>query len=74
MTTYYLAQGLGAIGRQRTAYRGASLEWLEVPKDTGCEIAPRCLECPLEKCLLDYPQGLRSEVKRRFLAEQTSKG
>src|SRR5688572_23561845 len=26
-------------------------------RDRGCAIAPRCLECPLDVCLLDAPQS-----------------
>lgn len=31
------------------------LEW----RDSGCEVAPRCLECPLPRCRYDDPGGLR---------------
>ena len=26
-----------------------------LPKDTGCEVAPKCLECPLPQCRYDDP-------------------
>ncbi|MEW6034760.1 MAG: helix-turn-helix domain-containing protein [Chloroflexota bacterium] len=25
--------------------------------DRGCELAPACLECPFERCLLEEPRG-----------------
>lgn len=31
------------------------LDW----RDDGCEVAPRCLECPLPRCRFDEPGGLR---------------
>jgi hypothetical protein len=30
-----------------------------VPTDTGCEVAPLCLECPLPKCRYDMTQKER---------------
>lgn len=27
--------------------------------DTGCEVAPRCLECPLARCRYDEPAAVR---------------
>lgn len=27
-------------------------------RDTGCSLAPRCLECPLEVCRYDTPHGM----------------
>lgn len=27
-------------------------------RDTGCEVSPSCLACPLERCKYDEPQGL----------------
>ena len=26
--------------------------------DDGCEVAPRCVECPLERCRYEEPNGL----------------
>ena len=28
-------------------------------RDDGCEVAPHCLECPLERCRYEAPGGLR---------------
>ena len=43
-------------------------------RDTGCDIAPRCLECPLPQCRYDLPPKragalLREAKLRRLLAE-----
>jgi hypothetical protein len=55
-------------GRQRRAYRSVLPEMLEVPPDRGCaDISDRCLACPLDQCLWDYPRGERIKVKRQFL-------
>ena len=27
--------------------------------DAGCDLAPRCLECPFSKCRYDLPGGIR---------------
>ena len=32
------------------------LEW----RDDGCEVAPRCLACPLPRCRFDEPGGLQT--------------
>ena len=32
--------------------------------DTGCELAPSCLECPLAKCKYDDPNGNRRNLMR----------
>jgi hypothetical protein len=31
--------------------------------DTGCEIAPSCLNCPLPKCRYDMPGGLAAMLR-----------
>ncbi len=44
-------------------------------EDTGCEAAPRCLECPLPRCRYDEPGGLRGLLNRdrdRRIAELQS--
>ena len=28
-------------------------------RDTGCELAPSCLQCPMERCVYDEPEGGR---------------
>ncbi len=43
-------------------------------RDDGCEISPRCLECPLPACRYDMPPKragalLREAELRRLLAE-----
>lgn len=38
------------------------LNWV----DTGCEVSPRCLECPLPSCKYETPSSMRgNEVKTR---------
>lgn len=32
--------------------------------DTGCSLAPSCLNCPLRRCQYDEPGGLRA-IRRR---------
>jgi hypothetical protein len=44
-------------------------------EDRGCEVAPRCLECPLPRCRYDEPGGLRGLLNRdrdRRIAELRS--
>lgn len=31
-------------------------------RDTGCSVAPRCLECPLPVCRYEVPGGLRGAL------------
>jgi len=33
-------------------------------KDTGCEFAPSCLNCPFESCVYEYPGGRKAWLKR----------
>jgi hypothetical protein len=33
-----------------------------VPADTGCDLSPLCLECPLPKCRHDMTQKERAEL------------
>lgn len=33
--------------------------------DDGCEVAPRCLECPLPQCKYDNPRWYQVEMRRR---------
>ena len=38
----------------------------EIPPDRGCEVAPKCLECPLPQCKYDDPAGyLRQQRHQR---------
>lgn len=37
-------------------------------KDTGCEIYPSCLNCPLDKCMEEEPRGRQ---RLRMLARST---
>lgn len=41
------------------------IEW----QDEGCELYPRCLECPLEKCVEEEPR-LRQRVRLEMRAER----
>lgn len=34
-------------------------------RDEGCELAPRCLDCPLPRCKYDEPGGARRLVTER---------
>lgn len=52
---------------------GASGPWWQllpeetVYRDTGCELSPSCLSCPLERCAEDQPRG-RQRVRQRSLS------
>ena len=35
-------------------------------QDTGCELAPSCLTCPLERCQYDDPVGARKLLERAW--------
>ena len=38
-----------------------------VYQDDGCDIAPKCLECPLPQCRYDLPQGAYTlKIERRI--------
>lgn len=43
-------------------------------RDDGCEMAPRCLECPLPRCRYDLPPkragALMREAELRLLLDQ----
>jgi len=48
----------------------SKLNWDLLPEefpyeDTGCEMAPLCLECPFPKCLEDEPRGKQKYSKGR---------
>jgi len=34
-------------------------------RDDGCEVAPRCLQCPLAQCKYDDPGWLQREQRQR---------
>ncbi|MGI8549576.1 MAG: hypothetical protein ACR2PL_02095 [Dehalococcoidia bacterium] len=38
-------------------------------RDTGCEIAPSCLSCPLPRCKHDIPGGLAAQTRCRRHSE-----
>ena len=40
-----------------------------VYRDDGCEVAPRCTECPLERCRYDEPNGLMTVRMRERNAQ-----
>ena len=48
--------------------------------DTGCEVAPSCLACPLPRCRYDYVGGVRAlqnltrdaEIRQRLDAGETT--
>lgn len=33
--------------------------------DTGCQVHPACLSCPLPRCVLDEPPGQRAAARNR---------
>ena len=37
--------------------------------DDGCEVAPRCLACPLERCRYEEPNGIRTVRVRERAAD-----
>ena len=37
----------------------------EHPPDHGCEVAPKCLECPLPQCRYDDPRGYLRQQHRQ---------
>jgi DNA-binding NarL/FixJ family response regulator len=46
-------------------------------KDTGCEIYPSCLNCPLDKCMEEEPRGkqrLRMLSRSHRMAELRQEG
>ncbi len=49
------------------------IEW----RDVGCELYPRCLECPLERCVEEEPrlrQRLKLEMRAERMRELRAKG
>ena len=38
-------------------------------RDTGCELAPSCLQCPMERCVYDEPEGGRGAERASRDAE-----
>ena len=43
----------------------ADLEFgVGIYRDRGCEVAPKCLECPLPQCRYDVPGGARVMINR----------
>lgn len=39
--------------------------WDEIPPDDGCEVAPKCLECPLPQCKYDDPSGHLRQLRQQ---------
>ena len=37
----------------------------EIPPDDGCEVAPKCLECPLPQCKYDDPAGYLRHLRHQ---------
>ncbi len=46
-------------------FRSEDIEW----RDGGCELHPRCLECPLERCVEEEPR-LRQRLRLQMRAEK----
>ena len=59
-------------------YKKETLGWHNVNLDHGCEIAPKCLECPLPQCKHDDPLGyvrqLRLDKDALILEEMEKRG
>ena len=59
-------------------YKKETLGWHNVYLDHGCEIAPKCLECPLPQCKHDdpsgYVRGLTQRRDARILEEMEQRG
>jgi len=41
-------------------------------RDTGCDIAPSCLRCPLEACRYDRPNGMQT-IRAEFNAAEAQR-
>ena len=46
--------------KEKRQYNGDHIPYMP---DTGCELAPKCLECPEEKCKHDIPVKERHQSK-----------
>lgn len=53
-----MSDGPAVVRRNAPARHGK-----DVYEDTGCKLAPKCLECPLERCYHDV--GGSGELRRR---------
>ena len=58
----------------RSIRRDALPEYVDY-RDTGCELAPSCLNCPFIRCRYDYSDGIRGllvalETERHVSREQ----
>lgn len=51
--------------RKNPAIRHRGLPEFASYRDTGCELAPACLECPLEVCKYDDPNWGKRNLKAR---------
>lgn len=56
--------------KTRTSLRSTGIRYRGLPeyatyRDTGCELAPACLECPLEICKYDDPHWGKRNLKAR---------
>ncbi len=59
-----LNQRIGSRKSQKNRFRSVASRGYGLPdlfanKDTGCELAPSCLACPLERCKHDDPGIMR---------------
>lgn len=53
-------QPLPFVDDEGRAIRSDALPENKVYQDDGCEVAPKCLECPLSACRYDVPGGIRT--------------
>ena len=51
--------------RKSATIRNRGLPEFASYRDTGCELAPSCLECPLEVCKYDDPNWGKRNLKAR---------
>jgi len=44
------------------SYKKVDKDYLR--RDTGCEFAPSCFNCPFEVCVYEYPGGKKAWLKK----------
>jgi hypothetical protein len=60
----YSGEDLGHTGR-RAAYRGVPLDMLQYV-DVGCAVSPKCVECPLDRCIEELPWRVRARILAEY--------
>lgn len=54
-----------ATTQQRSWRTGIKPDIVDIYTDTGCELAPKCLECPLPVCKEDDPMWYVKRIQQR---------